>query len=100
MSRIGKLPIKIPESVNVTYNNSIITVNGEFGILSNTIPNELISHHRLAGDVVPVRLHPVLVTLRLQFSSSQDFALRTCNQFPIKITILLSSIQHEYTIML
>ena len=41
MSRIGRLPIKIPESVNVTYNNSIITVNGEFGVLSDTIPNEL-----------------------------------------------------------
>ena len=44
---------------------------------------------------MPVRLHPVLVTLRLQFS---HFALRTCNQFPIKIIILLSSIQHENSI--
>jgi large subunit ribosomal protein L6 len=41
MSRIGRLPIKIPESVNVTYNDSIITVKGEFGLLLNTIPDEL-----------------------------------------------------------
>jgi large subunit ribosomal protein L6 len=39
MSRIGKLPIKIPESVIITYNKPSITVKGNFGELSNSIPN-------------------------------------------------------------
>jgi len=38
MSRIGKLPIKIPTSVDVTNNNSVITVKGKFGTLERTIP--------------------------------------------------------------
>ena len=38
MSRIGKLPIKIPQSVDVNYNDSEITVKGKFGTLHTTIP--------------------------------------------------------------
>jgi len=38
MSRIGKLPIKIPTSVDVTNNNSVMTVKGKFGTLERTIP--------------------------------------------------------------
>lgn len=41
MSRIGKLPITIPESVDVNCNDSKITVKGKFGTLETTIPNEL-----------------------------------------------------------
>ena len=33
MSRIGKLPITIPENVDVNYLNSEITVKGKFGTL-------------------------------------------------------------------
>lgn len=38
MSRIGKLPIKIPADVDVNYTNSDITVKGKFGILQREIP--------------------------------------------------------------
>jgi ribosomal protein L6P/L9E len=31
MSRIGKLPIKIPANVDVTFNGNDITVKGKFG---------------------------------------------------------------------
>jgi len=41
MSRIGKLPITIPESVTVNYNNSEITVQGKFGTLQTTIPETI-----------------------------------------------------------
>ena len=41
MSRIGKLPIKIPSDVNVICNESEITVKGKFGTLHNTIPDNL-----------------------------------------------------------
>jgi large subunit ribosomal protein L6 len=41
MSRIGKLPIKIPANVDVTFNGNHITVKGKFGTLHNQIPTEL-----------------------------------------------------------
>ena len=39
MSRIGKLPISIPENVDVNYTNSEIIIKGKFGILQTQIPN-------------------------------------------------------------
>ena len=39
MSRIGKLPITIPENVDVNYDQSEITVKGKFGTLKTTIPD-------------------------------------------------------------
>ena len=39
MSRIGKLPITIPENVNVNYNESEIIVKGKFGTLQTSIPD-------------------------------------------------------------
>jgi large subunit ribosomal protein L6 len=41
MSRIGKLPITIPENVDVNCNDSEIKVKGKFGSLQTTLPNEL-----------------------------------------------------------
>jgi large subunit ribosomal protein L6 len=41
MSRIGKLPIKIPTNVDINCKGSEITVKGKFGILQNIIPNDL-----------------------------------------------------------
>lgn len=39
MSRIGKLPITIPENVDINCNDSEITVKGKFGTLQTKIPN-------------------------------------------------------------
>src|SRR5210317_1042018 len=39
MSRIGRLPITIPENVDVNYSESEITVKGKFGILQIKVPN-------------------------------------------------------------
>lgn len=41
MSRIGKLPIKIPANVDVTCNGNNIIVKGKFGTLQNQIPTQL-----------------------------------------------------------
>jgi len=41
MSRIGKLPIKIPSNVDVICDGLNITVTGKFGTLYNEIPNIL-----------------------------------------------------------
>lgn len=37
MSRIGKLPINIPAGVTVTVENSVVTVKGPKGTLTQTI---------------------------------------------------------------
>ena len=39
MSRIGKLPITIPENVDINYKDSEIIVKGKFGILQTKIPS-------------------------------------------------------------
>ena len=41
MSRIGKLPIKIPANVDITWSGLDIAVKGKFGTLNNTIPDVL-----------------------------------------------------------
>jgi large subunit ribosomal protein L6 len=39
MSRIGKLPITLPQNVDVNYSESEITVKGKFGTLQTKIPD-------------------------------------------------------------
>lgn len=41
MSRIGKLPITIPETVDINWNASEIIVKGKFGTLQTNIPDEI-----------------------------------------------------------
>nr|NP_043602.1 ribosomal protein L6 [Trieres chinensis]P49548.1 RecName: Full=Large ribosomal subunit protein uL6c; AltName: Full=50S ribosomal protein L6, chloroplastic [Trieres chinensis]CAA91634.1 50S ribosomal protein L6 [Trieres chinensis] len=41
MSRIGKLPIKIPANVDITCSGPDLTVKGKFGTLHNTIPDAI-----------------------------------------------------------
>jgi len=54
MSRIGKLPIKIPTTVNVTNDNSTLKVKGKFGTLERTIPEILAIEQ--TEDILIVRL--------------------------------------------
>ena len=51
MSRIGKLPIKIPTTVDVTNDNSILKVKGKFGTLERTIP-EVIGIKETDGTLI------------------------------------------------
>ena len=51
MSRIGKLPIKIPTTVDVTNDNSILKVKGKFGTLERTIP-EIIGIEQTDGTLI------------------------------------------------
>ena len=41
MSRIGKLPIKVPSGVYITCKEQDITIKGKFGTLQNQLPNSL-----------------------------------------------------------
>ena len=51
MSRIGKLPIKIPTTVDVKNDNSILKVKGKFGTLERTIP-EVIGIKETDGTLI------------------------------------------------
>lgn len=41
MSRIGKLPVKLPTKVEATFNNKQLIIKGPFGNLNLEIPNEI-----------------------------------------------------------
>lgn len=41
MSRIGKLPIQIPDNVDIVFTGTEITVKGKFGILTKKLPDLL-----------------------------------------------------------
>ena len=41
MSRIGKLPIIVPNDVDINYNESEVTVKGKFGTLQTKIPDTI-----------------------------------------------------------
>ncbi|MEI6207822.1 MAG: 50S ribosomal protein L6 [Desulfuromonadales bacterium] len=52
MSRIGKLPIEIPNGVKISYNDSVLTVQGPNGFLSRQImPNVSLSMSQLVIEV-------------------------------------------------
>ena len=55
MSRIGKLPITIPENVNVNYSGSEITVKGKFGTLETTIPDTIGIEHNDGRIIVSLK---------------------------------------------
>ena len=55
MSRIGKLPIKLPSDVEVTCNGLDITVKGKFGTLQNQLPNNLTIEQTESTLIVSVK---------------------------------------------
>lgn len=46
MSRIGKLPIMIPDNVNINYTGSEIIIKGKFGTLETKIPETIEIQHK------------------------------------------------------
>ncbi len=66
MSRIGKLPIKVPDKVNVKINSTSITVKGEVTGHNELIENKL--HYNLF-QVVPSL--PSLISKPFNFNASR-----------------------------
>lgn len=42
MSRIGKIPVKIPDKINVLLESNLLTIKGPKGQLSKSLPNTII----------------------------------------------------------
>ena len=55
MSRIGKLPIAVPQGVNVTLNDNIISVKGPRGELHQSILSQIVDVKLQDGKVVVER---------------------------------------------
>ena len=51
MSRIGKLPIKVPTTVDINVTNNNVVVKGKFGTLERTIP-EVIRIEQTDGNLI------------------------------------------------
>lgn len=62
MSRIGKIPISIPEGVTVKIENQLVSVSGPFGEMDRLIPSQLLVE--LIEDKLFIRVRDNLKTTR------------------------------------
>ena len=62
MSRIGKLPITIPNGVEVNYSDTKVSVKGKFGTLETKIPETILIQQN--NDILTVSLKNEIRSLR------------------------------------
>jgi large subunit ribosomal protein L6 len=55
MSRIGKLPIPVPSGVDVSLDNSLVTVKGPKGTLSHTVAEPITVDRTEEGTIAVIR---------------------------------------------
>jgi large subunit ribosomal protein L6 len=89
MSRIGKLPITIPDAVDVNLNGSELTVKGKFGTLEITIP-----------DTIGIQQEENILTVSLKNNSRNLRALHGLYRTLINNMIIGVSEQFELTLIL
>jgi large subunit ribosomal protein L6 len=89
MSRIGKLPITIPENVDINYNNSEIIVKGKFGTLQTNIP-----------DVINITQNEKTLNLSLKEQTKNVRALHGLYRTLINNMVIGVSEQFEVTLVL
>ena len=65
MSRIGKLPVKVPKGVNITLNEQTVKVKGPHGELSQLIPKEI--SVSISDDTVTVSKNEETIKARQQY---------------------------------
>lgn len=89
MSRIGKLPITIPENVDINYNNSEIIVKGKFGTLQTNIP-----------DVINITQNEKTLNVSLKEQTKNVRALHGLYRTLINNMVIGVSEQFEVTLVL
>ena len=89
MSRIGKLPINIPESVDVNYSGSEITVKGKFGTLQTEIP-----------DIIGIQQDDSILRINLKNETKNLRSLQGLYRTLINNMIIGVSEQFELTLIL
>jgi len=89
MSRIGKLPIDIPENVDVNYTKSKIRVKGEFGTLQTTIP-----------DTIEIRQENQLLNVAIKENTRNLKALHGLYRTLVNNMVIGVSKQFQVTLLL
>lgn len=89
MSRIGKLPITIPDAVDVNLNGSELTAKGKFGTLEIAIP-----------DTIGIQQEENILTVSLKNNSRNLRALHGLYRTLINNMIIGVSEQFELTLIL
>lgn len=98
MSRIGKLPITVPNDVEIKYSNSQISVKGKFGKLETKIPetitvqqNDNIINVSLTNEIRNLRsLHGLYRTL------INNMVIGVSEQF--ELTLILKGVGYRATV--
>jgi len=89
MSRIGKLPITIPENVDVNYSGSDIVVQGKFGTLRQELP-----------DIININQKNNILTVGLKKETKKVRALHGLYRTLINNMIIGVSEQFDLTLVL
>jgi large subunit ribosomal protein L6 len=89
MSRIGKLPIQIPENVDIDYIGSEVTVKGKFGTLQTTLP-----------DVIQIVQNEKILNVNLKENTRSFRALHGLYRTLINNMVVGVSEQFELTLVL
>jgi large subunit ribosomal protein L6 len=98
MSRIGKLPITIPENVDINYSGSEITVKGKFGTLQTQLPDIIAIQHD--NSVLKVSLKNEARNLRplhgLYRTLINNMVIGVSEQF--QLTLILKGVGYRATV--
>ncbi len=89
MSRIGKLPITLPDNVDVNYNESEVTVKGKFGTLQTKIP-----------DIIAITQDNNSLKVNLKSESRSDKSLHGLYRTLINNMVIGVSEQFQLTLIL
>ena len=89
MSRIGKLPITLPDNVDVNYTESEVTVKGKFGTLQTKIP-----------DIIAITQDDKILKVSLKSESRSDRSLHGLYRTLINNMVIGVSEQFQLTLIL
>ena len=89
MSRIGKLPITLPDNVDVNYTESEVTVKGKFGTLQTKIP-----------DIIAITQDDKILKVNLKSESRSDRSLHGLYRTLINNMVIGVSEQFPLTLIL
>nr|ULD15974.1 ribosomal protein L6 [Cylindrotheca closterium] len=95
MSRIGKLPITIPNGVEVNYSDTKVSVKGKFGTLETKIPETILIQQN--NDTLTVSLKNEIRSLRaihgLYRSLINNMVVGVSEQF--ELTLILKGVGYR-----
>ena len=91
MSRIGKLPIKIPENVEVNCLDSSVIIKGKFGTLETKIPQSINIKHDNESKVLKVNIKTETKNIKalhgLYRTLINNMIIGVSKQFQITLTL-------------